>query len=59
MLSCEKASQLNSEKMERQLSVSEKMTLRAHTMICKKCRAFEKNLVHLRAAMKKYNQRDD
>lgn len=59
MLSCEKASMLNSIKYERKLSLQEKTSLKVHSLICKHCRNFDENLSHLHTAMKTFRDKKD
>jgi len=58
MLSCEEVSKLNSEKFERELSTSEKLSLKMHMLMCKHCKRFNNNLSHLQSAMKTFRDRE-
>lgn len=44
MLSCARAAALASEKRDRPLSRRERLSLRFHNMLCRMCRAYERNL---------------
>jgi len=50
-LSCDESSRLVSDNLERKLSRAERMALRLHLMVCRKCRAFRRNLNLLRDAL--------
>lgn len=50
MLSCKEATRLASEAMERSLSVTERLNLRVHQLVCAGCRRAEKQFRFLRDA---------
>lgn len=52
-LSCEEASQLASDSMDRDLTRSERWALRIHTFVCGSCRRLLQQLKILRAAAEK------
>ncbi|WP_143821250.1 zf-HC2 domain-containing protein [Moraxella canis] len=43
MANCQKTTELISRSYEESLSASEKLAVKTHLMICKKCRTFEQN----------------
>lgn len=53
MLSCQQASQLVSQSLDRPLSAKERFALRLHLWICKYCRRFARQMHDLRMALKK------
>ena len=59
MLSCHKATQLMSEGQERTLGTGEKLSLALHTMMCKGCRNFERQLPVIRSLSRAYVARPD
>lgn len=60
MLNCHEVTRLLSESQERSLSVTERMRLKVHTMMCSGCRNFEIQMGTLRAAMRRFaGRRDD
>ncbi len=59
MLSCHKATQLMSESQERPLGTGEKLSLALHTMMCKGCRNFERQLPVIRSLARTYVARSD
>ncbi|WP_096087534.1 zf-HC2 domain-containing protein [Agaribacterium haliotis] len=59
MLSCREVTRLLSLAQERKLNFSERMQLKMHLMMCKRCKSFSGNLNTLRKAMQKFKQRDD
>ncbi len=44
MMNCKEATRLLSEKKDRTLTVTEKVSLKFHTMICSACRNFDKQM---------------
>lgn len=54
MLSCRESTRLLSESQDRPLTLTEKLELRFHTVICKGCRNFGKSLTAIRSAMQSY-----
>ncbi|MFP2767960.1 zf-HC2 domain-containing protein [Oceanisphaera sp. KMM 10153] len=59
MLSCHKATQLMSESQERPLGTTEKLSLALHTMMCKGCRNFERQLPVIRSLARAYADKPD
>ena len=45
---CKRMTELMSQQLDRPLSVSERVGLRFHLMMCAGCRNFERNMAHLR-----------
>ncbi len=58
MLSCKEATHLVSVSQERPLSVSEKMQLKMHLMLCKGCARFQTQMDFIRRACKGYLKRN-
>lgn len=50
MLSCKKASELNSRAMDEKLSFRENLALKMHLMLCRSCKNFTQQLTFLREA---------
>lgn len=59
MLNCEQATRLQSDAMERPLSVREKMALKMHTAICSACRQFGRQVVTLRDLTRQYRDQPE
>ncbi|WP_370979669.1 zf-HC2 domain-containing protein [Agaribacterium sp. ZY112] len=59
MLSCKEVTRLLSLAQERPLSLGEKISLKFHLLMCKKCKRFNNNLGSLRAAMTQFKQRKE
>ncbi len=53
MYSCEQASKLSSRAMEQPLTPSERMLLRLHLMMCKRCSNFARQIEFLRRASRR------
>ncbi|MBI5912019.1 MAG: zf-HC2 domain-containing protein [Betaproteobacteria bacterium] len=53
MYSCEHAARLSSRAMEQPLTPSERMLLRMHLMMCKRCTNFSHQIEFLRRAARK------
>ena len=53
MYSCEQASKLSSRAMEQPLTPSERMLLRMHLMMCRRCSNFTRQIEFLRRASRK------
>jgi len=53
MYSCEQASKLSSRAMEEPLTPSERVLLRLHLMMCKRCSNFSRQIDFLRLASSK------
>lgn len=56
MLNCQSVTRLVSEAQERRLSVSEKMGLKVHLMMCSGCRNFSHQIPFFRQAMRAFAQ---
>ena len=50
---CEEASRLASDALDRRLTLSERIAVRAHTWICRSCRRFHTQLAMLREFLKR------
>ncbi len=59
MLTCHKATRLMSESQDRPLGTGEKISLALHTMMCKGCRNFERQLPVIRSLARAYVARPD
>lgn len=57
--SCREVSELLSQAQERPLTLREKFGLHVHLPLCKGCRNFREQLDVIRAAMRRYLDRDD
>lgn len=58
MKNCREITRLLSEAQERELSLSERMALRMHLVICRGCRNFAEQMVALRKICRAYARRD-
>lgn len=54
MLSCQEATRLMSQKLDRKLALVEVMNLRFHLMMCKGCRHFDQHMLSLRQITRAY-----
>jgi len=54
MMNCKQATRLISESQDRALSLSEKMALKMHVMMCAGCKNFSLQIPFLSQAMKAY-----
>lgn len=54
MMSCQQATRLISESQDRALSMSEKLSLKMHVMMCVGCKNFSLQVPFLSKAMKAY-----
>ena len=54
MLNCHDATQLCSDEQDRELTMGERMGLGMHTMMCKGCNNYRKQMKFLRQAAKRY-----
>lgn len=54
MRNCREVTRLCSEALERELTLSERVTLKTHLMICVPCRNFRTHLAFLRQAVRRY-----
>lgn len=57
MLSCEEATRLMSDAMERPLAVRERLSLNVHLAMCKGCRNFGQQVQGLRMLAREYVKR--
>jgi hypothetical protein len=51
MLSCRETTQLISESIERKLTLQQRMTVRAHLLMCRVCSRFRKQLLFMEKAI--------
>ena len=56
MLSCQEATRLASQALDRSLSFSERLGLRLHQVICTGCRGFTRQLLQIRQACRQIEQ---
>jgi hypothetical protein len=54
MLTCKDVSKLVSESLDRKLPLSQRMAVRLHIMMCRMCRAYQKQTLLLRNAVQAY-----
>lgn len=54
MRKCREVTRLCSDALERELTLREHVTMKAHLMICLPCRNFRAHLAFLRQAMRRY-----
>ena len=54
MMNCQQATRLISESQERALSLSEKVSLKVHLMVCSGCKNFSLQVPFLSQSMKAY-----
>ena len=57
MISCRRASELSSLAQDQPLTLSQKMQMKTHLLMCRACRNFSKNMGSLTKAMEAF--RDD
>jgi len=57
VLNCHYATRMISEAQERRLGMLERLSLRAHLVMCNACRRFERQLPLLRQAMRSFRDR--
>jgi hypothetical protein len=55
-LSCDESSRLISDDLERPLSRAERLALRLHLMVCRRCRKFRRNLELLRDLLRRRSE---
>lgn len=53
MLTCRQATHLLSERLDRPLSLRERLNLRVHLLICRGCRNFGRQMTFLRSACRR------
>ncbi len=59
MLNCKEATELMSQRLDRELSMSQKIGLRLHLMLCAGCRNYGRQMDFLRQVSRKFPQRED
>lgn len=59
LVSCKEASRLLSQREERALALTERMTLALHLSVCIACTRFARQLVVIRRVMARYRTQDD
>ena len=59
MLNCKRATALMSQGLDRKLSISQKMGLKLHMMMCSGCRNFNRQMAFLRQGCRKFPPQDD
>jgi predicted anti-sigma-YlaC factor YlaD len=58
MLSCKEATRLLSEKLDHELTLWQRMSLRMHVMMCSACRAYGRQLAILNRLIPQYFHRE-
>lgn len=58
MLTCRDITRLQSERNERELTARERMELRLHTMVCRGCRRYGKQIDFIRRAARAVREGD-
>lgn len=58
MLNCKQAAALMSQGMDKELGMTQKMSLRFHLMMCRGCRNFRKQMEFLRQGCRKFPQQN-
>lgn len=59
MLNCKQATELMSHRLDRDLSMPQKLGLRLHLMMCAGCRNFGRQMDFLRQVSRKFPLRED
>ncbi len=59
MINCKQATQLLSEKLDRNLSIREKISLKMHITVCSACRKFGHQMADLRYISKCYVKKSE
>lgn len=57
MFNCQKYTQLLSLSQEQPLTLIQKMSLKVHTIMCSRCKAFQTNHHHINRIFKHYHQK--
>jgi hypothetical protein len=52
-LTCEESTRLASESLERRLTRGERVAVRAHVMLCRSCRLFQRQIALIREAIRR------
>ena len=58
MLDCKQTSELLSQGQDRPLTAGEALRLRLHLLLCRGCRRFSRQLDFMRAALRRYRDRE-
>jgi predicted anti-sigma-YlaC factor YlaD len=58
-MTCKEISKLVSESLDRKLPLRQRMGVRMHLMMCSMCRAYEKQTLLLRKAVRTYGRSDN
>ena len=58
-MNCQKASELASRQQDQPLSLSKKINLKLHLLMCEHCRNFSKNIEQLSDSMQSFLSGDD
>lgn len=58
MLNCRETAELLSQGQDRPLKAGENLRLRLHLLLCRGCRSFNRQLDFMRAALRRYRDRD-
>ncbi|MBW8068205.1 MAG: zf-HC2 domain-containing protein [Ferrovum sp.] len=58
MLNCKQATELMSQRLDRDLSIPQKLSLRLHLMMCVGCRNFGRQMDFLRQVSRKFPLRE-
>jgi hypothetical protein len=58
-ITCREASRLQSQAMDRRLSLGERVSLRLHMSVCDACTAVERQFAFLRKALQQYPGSDE
>ena len=54
LISCRDASRICSEQLDRHLTLAERLSLRAHLMMCRSCAEFQRQMAWLRQLSRRY-----
>ena len=58
MLSCKQVTRLASERLDRELTLRERMSFRMHLMMCKACSRFDSQMQFMRSALSRFARGD-
>ncbi len=58
MINCKETAELLSQEQDRPLTAGETLRLRLHLLLCRGCRSFSRQLGFIRAALRRYRDRD-
>lgn len=56
MINCKQATRLMSEEQDRSLSLRERLSLRAHNMMCRGCTNYREHMAFLRKAAERFRK---